>query len=79
MKYSFYYHQILVFQKWSLDNIISFQTLGPCFIDTTSPFFTGDITVSLSGEYLVSNWAAGDVSDSEELFQLDYQFAIGKH
>ena len=64
---------------WIIFKTVYFQTIGPCFIDTTPPFFTGDITVSLSGEYLVSNWAAGDVSDSEELFQLDYQFAIGKH
>ena len=47
-------------------------------MDTTPPEFSGSITVSLSGDFLVTNWGAGAFSDSEELFQLDYQFAIGK-
>ena len=50
-------------------------------MDTTPPDFTGtadSITVSLSGDYLVATWTASAFSDSEELFSLDYQFAIGK-
>ena len=47
-------------------------------MDTTPPEFSGTITVSLSGDFLITNWGAAAFSDSEELFQLDYQFAIGK-
>ena len=47
-------------------------------MDTTAPDFAGSITVTLSGDYLVTSWTSGAFSDSEELFELDYQFAIGK-
>jgi hypothetical protein len=40
-------------------------------MDTTPPEFSGTITVSLSGDFLITNWGAGAFSDSEELFQLD--------
>ncbi|CAG2247188.1 unnamed protein product [Mytilus edulis] len=55
-------------------------TLGPCFMDTTPPQIVGGsgiFTVQLLGDYLVTTWPGAAVSDSEELFTLDYQFAIG--
>jgi hypothetical protein len=46
-------------------------------MDTTPPEFTGSITVSLSGDYLVASWPSNAVSDSEELFDINYEFAVG--
>ena len=46
-------------------------------MDTTPPEFTGSITVSLSGDYLVASWSSNAVSDSEELFDINYEFAVG--
>ena len=46
-------------------------------MDTTPPEFTGSITVSLSGDYLVASWPSNAVSDSEELFDMNYEFAVG--
>lgn len=50
-------------------------------MDTTPPQIVGGsgiFTVQLLGDYLVTTWPGAAVSDSEELFTLDYQFAIGK-
>ncbi|XP_071123054.1 uncharacterized protein [Mytilus edulis] len=68
----------IILKTISKSNVEGLTTLGPCFMDTTSPDFTGSITVSLSGEYLVASWALNAFSDSEELFDMDYQFAIGQ-
>ncbi|XP_076113973.1 uncharacterized protein LOC143082259 [Mytilus galloprovincialis] len=68
----------IIIKTISKSNVEGLTTLGPCFMDTTPPDFTGSITVSLSGEYLVASWAANAFSDSEELFDMDYQFAIGQ-
>ena len=49
-------------------------------MDTTPPEFddsSGGITVALSGDHLVATWPSAAVSDSEELFDLDYKFSIG--
>ena len=46
-------------------------------MDTTPPEFTGSITVSLFGDYLVASWPSNAVSDSEELFDINYEFAVG--
>jgi len=48
-------------------------------MDTTPPDFTGAISLSLSGDFLVASWSANGFSDNEELFDLEYQFAIGMH
>ncbi|CAC5386466.1 unnamed protein product [Mytilus coruscus] len=64
----------------SKSNVEGLTTLGPCFMDTTPPEIVGGssiFAVQLSGDYLVTTWPGAAVSDSEELFTLDYQFAVG--
>ena len=46
-------------------------------MDTTPPEFTGSITVSLFADYLVASWPSNAVLDSEELFDMNYEFAVG--
>ncbi|XP_052067298.1 uncharacterized protein LOC127706680 [Mytilus californianus] len=67
----------IIIKTISKSNVEGLTTLGPCFMDTTPPDFTGSISVSLSGEYLVASWTSNAFSDSEELFDMDYQFALG--
>ncbi|CAG2242937.1 unnamed protein product [Mytilus edulis] len=70
----------IIIKTISKSNVEGLMTLGPCFMDTTPPEIVGGsgiFTVQMSGEYLVTSWPGAAVSDSEELFTLDYQFAIG--
>ncbi|CAC5370733.1 unnamed protein product [Mytilus coruscus] len=70
----------IIIKTISKSNLEGLTTLGPCFMDTTPPEIAGGsgiFTVQMSGEYLVTTWPGAAVSDSEELFTLDYQFAIG--
>ncbi|XP_071123148.1 uncharacterized protein [Mytilus edulis] len=67
----------IIIKTISKSNVEGLSTLGPCFIDTTSPDFSGSISVSLSGNILIAVWNLNGFSDSEELFEMDYQFAIG--
>ena len=48
-------------------------------MDTTPPDFTGTISLSLSGDFLIASWTSNGFSDNEELFDLEYHFAIGIH
>jgi|JYMV01.1.fsa_nt_gi hypothetical protein len=48
-------------------------------MDTTPPEFAGTISLGLSGEHLIAEWTSGAFSDSEEPFDLVYEFAIGNH
>ncbi|CAG2233138.1 unnamed protein product [Mytilus edulis] len=70
----------IIIKTISKSNVEGLTTLGPCFMDTTPPEIVGGssiFTVELSGEYLVTTWPGAAVSDSEELFTLDYQYAVG--
>ncbi|XP_076085327.1 uncharacterized protein LOC143056126 [Mytilus galloprovincialis] len=70
----------IIIKTISKSNVEGITTLGPCFMDTTPPQIVGGsgiFTVQLLGDYLVTTWPGAAVSDSEELFTLDYQFAIG--
>ncbi|CAC5386461.1 unnamed protein product [Mytilus coruscus] len=70
----------IIIKTISKSNVEGLTTLGPCFMDTTPPEIVGGasiFTIQLSGEYLVTSWPGAAVSDSEELFTLDYQFAVG--
>ncbi|XP_063399976.1 uncharacterized protein LOC134684607 [Mytilus trossulus] len=67
----------IIIKAISGSNVEGLVSIGPCFMDTTPPDFTGTITLSLSGQYLVAEWASGAFSDSEEPFDINYEFAIG--
>ncbi|XP_069132408.1 uncharacterized protein [Argopecten irradians] len=53
------------------------QSIGPMIIDTTPPDITGPITLEYNAGYLVTWWATDAVTDTEEPYNLNYQYAIG--
>lgn len=54
------------------------QSIGPCLIDTTPPDFTGTISTTLSGNFLIASWPENAFTDSEEFYSLTYEYSIGK-
>ncbi|CAC5414424.1 unnamed protein product [Mytilus coruscus] len=67
----------IIIKGISGSNVEGLVSIGPCFMDTTPPDFSGTITLSLSDQYLVAEWTSGAFSDSEEPFDINYEFAIG--
>ncbi|XP_078334035.1 uncharacterized protein LOC111124258 [Crassostrea virginica] len=67
----------IMIKTTSKANVEGIQSVGPCFMDTTPPEFTGTITVSHVNGFLVASWAVGAFADAQEPYQLDLQFAIG--
>lgn len=56
----------------------TFQSIGPCFMDTTPPDFSGSISVTHSNGTIIARWNSGAFTDPQEPFQLQLEFAIGK-
>ncbi|XP_071123173.1 uncharacterized protein [Mytilus edulis] len=67
----------IVIKTISKSNKEGITSIGPCFVDTTPPDFTGSISLTLSGDYLLATWASDAFVDSEEFYDLDYEFSIG--
>ncbi|XP_061176007.1 uncharacterized protein LOC133184958 [Saccostrea echinata] len=61
----------------SKSNIEGIQSIGPCFVDTTSPVFSPPITVSHQDGHLVVSWNAYSFIDAEDPFPLFLQYAVG--
>ncbi|XP_061181031.1 uncharacterized protein LOC133189645 [Saccostrea echinata] len=66
-----------VIKTISKANVEGTQSIGPCFMDTTPPVFTGPISVRHSNGFLTAAWGAGAFSDAQEPYQLKLEFAIG--
>lgn len=54
------------------------QSIGPCFMDTTPPDFSGSISVTHSNGTIIARWNSGAFSDPQEPYQLQLEFAIGE-
>ena len=70
-------HALFLYPALNLWHCSLLQSVGPCFMDTTPPEFTGTITVSHVNGFLVASWVASAIADAQEPYQLDLQFAIG--
>ncbi|KAL3841827.1 hypothetical protein ACJMK2_019926 [Sinanodonta woodiana] len=53
--------------------------IGPILVDTTAPEFSGTIDVHLSGNHLVATWPAAAFLDSEDIFSLKFECAVGEN
>ncbi|XP_055997828.1 uncharacterized protein LOC125647098 [Ostrea edulis] len=68
----------LIIKTISKANVEAIQSIGPCFMDTTAPQFTGPISVTHTNGFLIAKWAADAFTDEQEPYKLDLQFAIGR-
>ncbi|XP_021364683.1 uncharacterized protein LOC110457654 [Mizuhopecten yessoensis] len=59
-------------------NVHVIQSIGPLIIDTTPPNVAGPINVEYNAGYLVTWWSDEAVIDTEEPYNLKYQYAIGQ-
>ncbi|KAK3101903.1 hypothetical protein FSP39_007221, partial [Pinctada imbricata] len=67
----------IIIKTVSKASVEGLQTIGPCFMDTTPPDFTGPITVTYNNGYILASWAASAFVDAQDSYPLDMQFAIG--
>nr|XP_034314147.1 uncharacterized protein LOC105348718 isoform X1 [Crassostrea gigas] len=67
----------IVIKTISKANVEGIQSIGPCFMDTTPPEFTGPISVAHTNGFLVASWDGGAFADAQEPYKLDLKFAIG--
>ncbi|XP_033753115.1 uncharacterized protein LOC117336612 [Pecten maximus] len=58
-------------------NVHVIQSIGPVIIDTTPPDIDGPVHVVYISGYLVTWWDDDSVTDTEEPYDLKYQYAIG--
>ncbi|KAL3841826.1 hypothetical protein ACJMK2_019925 [Sinanodonta woodiana] len=63
----------------SKSSVTTVKTIGPILVDTTPPEFSGSIATHLSGNYLVATWPAGAFIDSEDIFSMKFEFAVGEN
>ncbi|XP_033751510.1 LOW QUALITY PROTEIN: uncharacterized protein LOC117335547 [Pecten maximus] len=69
-----FFMAIKTISKTETENI---QTFGPFLLDTTSPTFSGAVSINLVNDYLIATWSPSAFMDTEEYYELFYTFAIG--
>nr|XP_034301655.1 uncharacterized protein LOC105322112 [Crassostrea gigas] len=67
----------VIIKTISKANVEGIQSIGPCFMDTTPPDFSGSISVTHSNGTIIARWNSGAFSDPQEPYQLQLEFAIG--
>lgn len=57
---------------------ITFQFIGPCYVDVTGPIFTPPISVIHSNGHLLAFWSKDAFQDLEDPFSLNFEYALGE-
>ncbi|KAK3581576.1 hypothetical protein CHS0354_031922 [Potamilus streckersoni] len=63
----------------SKSSVTTVKKIGPILVDTTAPEFSGSIDVHLSGNHLIAIWPAVAFMDSEDIFALNFECAVGEN
>ncbi|XP_078701246.1 uncharacterized protein LOC144927586 [Branchiostoma floridae x Branchiostoma belcheri] len=69
----------LVIKAENSAGLTTVKAVGPTIVDITPPQFTGQITLSKEGNFLVGRWTGSDFFDDESQDPLMYSFAVGRH